>query len=59
MKLEDVLVVMDFLDVFSNDFLCLPLKWEKGFPIDLVPSTAPIFLPPYRMVPIELKKLKT
>ena len=37
----------------------LPPEREIDFPIDLVPSTAPISLPPYRMAPAELKELKT
>ena len=58
-RLEDVLVVRDFLDVFPNDLPGLPLEREIDFPIDLVPGTAPISLKPYRMAPAELKELKT
>ena len=58
-RLEDVSVVRDFLDVFPDDLLDLPPEREIDFPIDLVPGTAPISLPPYRMTPIELKELKT
>ena len=58
-RLEDVLVVRDFLDVFHDDLPGLPLERELDFPIDLVPGTAPISLPPYRMAPAELKELKT
>ena len=50
-KLEDILVVRDFLDVFPDDLPGLPLGREIDFPIDLVPGTAPISLPPYRMAP--------
>ena len=59
MRLEDVPVVRDFLDVFPDDLLGLPPEREIDFPIDLVPDTSPISLPPYRMSPIELKELKT
>ena len=58
-RLEDVPVVRDFLDVFPDDLPGLPLEREIDFPIDLVPGTAPISLPPYRMAPAELKELKT
>ena len=59
MRLEDVLVVRDFLDVFPDDIPGLPPEREIDFPIDLVPGTAPISLPTYRMAPTELKELKT
>ena len=49
----------DFLDVFPDDLLGLPPEREIDFPIDLVPGTTPISLPPYRMSPAELKELKT
>ena len=58
-RLEDVTVVRDFLDVFPDDLPGLPPEREIDFPIDLVPGIAPISLPPYRMAPAELKELKT
>ena len=58
-RLEDVPVERDFLDVFPEDLPGLPPEREIDFPIDLVPGTAPISLPPYRMAPAELKDLKT
>ena len=58
-RLEDVPVVRDFLDVFLDDLPGLPPEREIDFPIDLVPGTAPISLPPYRVAPAELKELKT
>ena len=58
-RFEDVPVVRDFLDVFPDDLPGLPPEREIDFPIDVVPSTAPISLPPYRMAPAELKELKT
>ena len=57
-RLEDVPVVRDFLDVFLDDLPGLPPEREIDFPIDLVPSTAPISFPPYRMALAELKELK-
>ena len=58
-RLEDVPVVWDFLDVFPDDLLGLPPEREIDFPIDLVPGIATISLPPYRMALAELKELKT
>ena len=57
-RLEDAPVVREFLDVFPDDLPSLPPKQETDFPIDLVPGTAPISLPPYRMAPAEFKELK-
>ena len=57
-RLENVPVVREFLDVFPDYLLGLPPERETDFPIDLVPSTTPISLPPYRMAPAELKELK-
>ena len=48
----------EFLDVFPDDLPSLPPERETDFPINLVPGTAPISLPPYRMAPAELKELK-
>ena len=59
MGLEDVPVVRDFPDVFPDDLPGLTPEREIDFPIYLVPGTAPISLPPYRMAPAELKELKT
>ena len=47
-----------FLDVFPDDLPGLPLEREVDFPINLVPGTTPISLPPYRMASAEFKELK-
>ncbi|XP_071939911.1 uncharacterized protein [Coffea arabica] len=57
-KLEDVLVVREFLDVFPEELKTLSPEREVEFKIDLVPGTAPISKTPYRMAPAELKELK-
>ncbi|EOX94089.1 Uncharacterized protein TCM_003206 [Theobroma cacao] len=57
-KLEDVPIVSEFPNVFPNDLPGLPPNRELEFPIDLLPGTAPISIPPYRMAPAELKELK-
>ena len=58
LSLEDIPVVRDFPDAFSNDLLDLPSEREVEFTIDLVSGTNPISKTPYRMAPIELKELK-
>nr|XP_048323107.1 uncharacterized protein K02A2.6-like [Ziziphus jujuba var. spinosa] len=58
-RLEDVPVVKDFPDVFPDDLPGLPSEQEIDFPIELVPGTASVSLPPYRKAPAELKELKT
>ena len=58
LKLEDILVVRDFPDVFPNDLSGLSPKSEVEFTIDLVPGTTPISKTPYRMALVELKELK-
>ena len=57
-KLEDILVVKEFLDVFPEEIPGLPPKRQIDFEIELEPSTRPISKPPYRMAPAELRELK-
>ncbi|WRX21068.1 Retrotransposon gag domain - like 10 [Theobroma cacao] len=56
--LEDVSIVSEFPDVFPDDLPGLPPDRELEFLIDLLPGTAPISIPSYRMAPTELKELK-
>ena len=58
LKLEDILIVTNYLDVFPNDLPDLPPEMEVEFTIDLAPGTAPISKAPYKMAPMELKELK-
>nr|KYP71341.1 Transposon Ty3-G Gag-Pol polyprotein [Cajanus cajan] len=51
-------VVCNFSDVFSDDMSSLPPTREVEFSIDLVLGTGPISIPPYRMPPIELVETK-
>ena len=53
--LDNVPVVCEFLDVFPEDLSGLPMDRELEFGIELLPSSAPISIPPYRMAPTELK----
>ncbi|KAL0551944.1 hypothetical protein IC582_011037 [Cucumis melo] len=51
-------VVRKYPDVFSDELSGLPPPREIDFAIELEPGTAPISRAPYRMAPVELKKLK-
>ncbi|KAA3480408.1 DNA/RNA polymerases superfamily protein [Gossypium australe] len=57
-KIELVSVVCDYPDVFLEELPGLSPVRELEFVIELVPGTAPIFVAPYRMAPLELKELK-
>ncbi|GJR86668.1 reverse transcriptase domain-containing protein [Tanacetum coccineum] len=56
-RLEDILVVKEFLDVFPEDLPGLPPVRQVGFQIDLIPGTAPVARTPYRLAPSEIQEL--
>ena len=56
--IENVPVVCEFPDIFPEDLLGVPQNRKLEFEIELLPGSAPISIPPYRMAPIELKELK-
>jgi hypothetical protein len=56
--LEELEVVREFPEVFSDELPGLPPQREVDFHIELVPGTTPISKAPYRMAPVELEKLK-
>ncbi|KAA3480276.1 Retrotransposon protein [Gossypium australe] len=58
LKIELVLIVCEYPDVFPEEFPGLPLVREVEFGIKLAPGTAPISVAPYKMGPTELKELK-
>ncbi|KAM1670701.1 hypothetical protein ACFX2K_044640 [Malus domestica] len=58
-SVEDVEVVKHFPDVFPEELHGLPPYRVVEFTIELLPSTNPISLTPYRMAPAELRELKT
>jgi hypothetical protein len=58
LKLEDIHVAREFLDVFLDDLHGMPPEREIEFKIELQPGTAPIAKAPYKMSPVELKELK-
>ncbi|GJR22569.1 reverse transcriptase domain-containing protein [Tanacetum coccineum] len=58
-RLEDVPIVQDFPEVFSEDLPRLPPVRQVEFQIDLVPGAAPMAHVPYRLAPTELQELST
>ncbi|GKB72843.1 hypothetical protein Tco_0934255, partial [Tanacetum coccineum] len=56
-RLEDVLIVQDFPEVFPKDLLVLPPTRQVEFQIDLIPGTALIARAPYRLAPSKMKEL--
>ena len=55
---EDIPIVKEFPDVFPDDISGLPPDRAIEFVIELILGTELIFIPPYRMAPVELKELK-
>jgi hypothetical protein len=58
LKLEDIHVVREFLDVFPKDLPGMPPERVIEFKIELQPGTTPIAKAPYKMSHVELKELK-
>ncbi|XP_070045617.1 uncharacterized protein [Nicotiana tomentosiformis] len=56
--IESASIVRDYLDILLADLPGIPFDRDIDFGIDLLPSTHNISIPPYRMVPRKLKKLK-
>ncbi|GJT46801.1 putative reverse transcriptase domain-containing protein [Tanacetum coccineum] len=56
-KLEDILVVREFLDVFLEDLPDLPPVRQVEFQIALIPRAAPVAQAPYRLAPSEMHEL--
>ena len=57
-RIEDIPVVCEYADVFSDDLPGMPPDRDIEFFIELQPGTAPISKRPYRMPPKELAELK-
>jgi hypothetical protein len=58
LKVKDIPVVCEYLDVFPDDLPGMPPDRDIKFIIELQPSTTPISKRPYRMPPNELAELK-
>nr|GEZ42366.1 putative reverse transcriptase domain-containing protein [Tanacetum cinerariifolium] len=56
-RLEDMLIVKEFLEVFPEDLPGIPPTRKVEFQIDLVPVAAPVAWAPYRLTPSEMKEL--
>ena len=57
-SLASVPVDSEFPEVFPDDFSSISPKQEINFGIDVLPNAQPMYIPPYRMAPVELKELK-
>jgi hypothetical protein len=58
LKLEDIHIIREFLDMFPNDLPRMPLEGAIEFKIELQPGTALIAEAPYKMSHVKLKELK-
>jgi hypothetical protein len=58
LKLENIHVVREFLDVFLDDLPGTPPEGAIEFKIELLPGIAPIAKAPYKILPVELVELK-
>ncbi|GKB36400.1 putative reverse transcriptase domain-containing protein, partial [Tanacetum coccineum] len=56
-KQEEIVVVRDFPEVFSDDLSGLPPLWEIEFRIELIPGVVTIVKSLYRLAPSELEEL--
>ncbi|GKC41066.1 hypothetical protein Tco_1053450 [Tanacetum coccineum] len=55
-RLEDIPVVKEFPEVFSEDLPGLPRVRQVEFQIDLMPGATPVARAPYRLAPSKLKE---
>nr|GEV93042.1 hypothetical protein [Tanacetum cinerariifolium] len=56
-KQEEIVVVKDFFEVFSDDLSGLPPVQEIKFRIELIPEETPVAKSPYHLAPSELEEL--
>lgn len=57
-SLQTIPMVCEFPDVFPNDLPIIPPDRKIYFGTDFLPKIYPIFIPPCRMAPAELRELK-
>ncbi|GJT06745.1 putative reverse transcriptase domain-containing protein [Tanacetum coccineum] len=55
-RLEDILVVKEFLEVFPEDLPGLPPMRQVEFQIDLISGATPVARAPYRLAPSEMQE---
>jgi hypothetical protein len=58
LKLEDIHVIQEFLDVFPDDLPGMPPERTIEFKIELQPGIVPIAKAPYKISHVEMKELK-
>ncbi|GJS52465.1 reverse transcriptase domain-containing protein [Tanacetum coccineum] len=56
-RLEDILVVREFLEVFPEVLPGLPPVCQVELQIDLIPGATPVARAPYRLAPSEMQEL--
>ncbi|GKA09494.1 putative reverse transcriptase domain-containing protein [Tanacetum coccineum] len=56
-RLEDILVIKEFPEVFLEDLPGLPPVRQVEFQIDLIPRAAPVACAPYRLALLEMQEL--
>ncbi|GKD60676.1 putative reverse transcriptase domain-containing protein [Tanacetum coccineum] len=56
-RLEDILIVREFPEVFPEDLPGLPPVRQVEFQIDLIPGATPVARTPYRLAPLEMQEL--
>nr|GEW15295.1 reverse transcriptase domain-containing protein [Tanacetum cinerariifolium] len=56
-RLEDILVVKEFLDTFPKDLPGLPPVHQVEFQINLIPRATPVARTPYRLAPSQMHEL--
>ncbi|GKG60845.1 hypothetical protein Tco_0614407, partial [Tanacetum coccineum] len=55
-KQEEIVVVRDFLEVFSDDLSGLPPIQEIEFRIELIPGAILVAKSPYQLAPFEMEE---
>lgn len=58
LSIEFITLVSKFREMFPTDLPGMPLDRHIDFCIDLESGTRPIYIPPYRMDPMESRDLK-
>ena len=58
LKLFNLFVNRDFLDIFPDELLGVIPNREMEFSIELLQGITPISIAPYKMTPTELRELK-